>query len=77
MCDSCDKVLHDQPVDIIITELADSSVNFTVRPWCKTEDYWDVYAYVHENIKKAFDKENIGIPFPQMDLHINKMENLS
>ncbi len=72
VCDGCAKIDHTQAVDIIVTELADSSVNFSVRPWTKTEDYWTVYAYMHEEIKKAFDRENIGIPFPQMDVHISK-----
>lgn len=71
VADSCPKILHDQPVDILVSELADSSVNFAVRPWCKTEDYWDVNFYMHENIKKEFDKNNIGIPFPQMDVHMH------
>ena len=66
----CPEIDHDQPVEIFVTALADSSVNFTVRPWCKTEDYWKVHFYMHENVKKAFDKEGIGIPFPQMDVHI-------
>ncbi len=72
VCDTCPHIDHTQSVDIIVTELADSSVNFSVRPWTKTEDYWTVYAYMHEEIKKAFDRENIGIPFPQMDVHISK-----
>lgn len=72
VCDGCPQIDHTQAVDIIVTELADSSVNFSVRPWTKTEDYWTVYAYMHEEIKKAFDRENIGIPFPQMDVHISK-----
>lgn len=76
VADSCPEIIKDKPVDILITELADSSVNFAVRPWCKTEDYWTVYAYMHEQIKKAFDKENIGIPFPQMDLHVKDMAKL-
>ncbi len=72
VADGCQHIDHSQPVDILVTELADSSVNFAVRPWCKTADYWTVYAYMHEHIKKAFDKEGIGIPFPQMDLHLHK-----
>ncbi|MCT4664281.1 MAG: mechanosensitive ion channel [Flavobacteriales bacterium] len=71
VCDSCPEILKDKPVDILVTELADSSVNFSVRPWTKTEDYWTVYAFMHEAIKKEFDKENIGIPFPQMDVHVH------
>ncbi|MEZ5016493.1 MAG: mechanosensitive ion channel [Flavipsychrobacter sp.] len=74
VADGCPEIDHDQPVDIIVTELADSSVNFSVRPWCKTADYWTVYAYMHEHIKKAFDKEGIGIPFPQMDVHLHKKD---
>ena len=53
-----------------MAELADSSVNFTVRPWAKSEHYWDVFFFMHENIKKEFDKAGVGIPFPQMDLHV-------
>lgn len=70
----CPHIDQEQPVDVIVTELADSSVNFAVRPWCKTPDYWTVYAYMHEHIKKAFDKEGIGIPFPQMDVHLHKTD---
>ncbi|MCB0668622.1 MAG: mechanosensitive ion channel [Saprospiraceae bacterium] len=66
----CPQIDHDQPVDILVSELADSSVNFAVRPWCKTEDYWVVYFYMHEHLKKAFDKEGINIPFPQLDVHM-------
>ncbi len=70
VADSCPQVLKEKPVDIFISELADSSVNFAVRPWCKSDYYWDVYFYMHENIKKQMDQSNISIPFPQMDVHI-------
>ncbi len=73
VADSCPQIDHDQPVDIFVSELGDSSVNFAVRPWCKTEDFWDVHFYMHENIKKEFDKADIGIPFPQMDVHVNNV----
>ena len=69
VADSCPQVDHEKPVDIFISELADSSVNFAVRPWCNSDYYWDVYFYMHENIKKSFDKEGVSIPFPQMDVH--------
>lgn len=69
---SCDKIDQSQPVDIFVSELNDSSVDFAVRPWVKTEDYWAVYFYMQENIKKEFDKAGIGIPFPQMDVHLHK-----
>jgi small conductance mechanosensitive channel len=65
-------ILKDPPVDIYVTQLADSSVNFAVRPWCKSEHFWDTYFYMHENIKKAFDKSGVSIPFPQMDVHLTK-----
>ena len=55
---------------IAVSELADSSVNFVVRPWVKTEDYWDVYFDLTEKIKLTFDKEGISIPFPQQDVHL-------
>lgn len=70
VANSCPQIDHEMPVDIFVSELADSSVNFAVRPWCKTEDYWTVYFYMHENIKKEFDKSGVGIPFPQMDVHM-------
>ncbi len=69
---SCKEIDHSQPVDILVSELADSSVNFAVRPWAKTENYWAVHFYMHENIKKEFDKAGVGIPFPQMDVHVHK-----
>jgi small conductance mechanosensitive channel len=69
---SCKEIDQSQPVDIFVSELGDSSVNFAVRPWVKTEDYWTVYFYMQEEIKKAFDKEGVGIPFPQMDVHVKQ-----
>lgn len=73
VCHNCPHILHDQPVDILVSELGDSSVNFAVRPWAKTEDFWAVHFYMHEHIKKAFDARGIGIPFPQMDVHVNQV----
>jgi len=66
---SCPQVIQDKPVDVLVSELADSSVNFAVRPWAKSEHYWDVYFYMHENVKKEMDKAGISIPYPQMDVH--------
>ena len=73
--DSCPQLLKDKTTDIFVSELADSSVNFVVRPWCKSEHYWNVYFYMHENIKKELDKAGIGIPYPQMDVHLNNVSN--
>lgn len=72
VADNCPHIEHSLPVDILVTELAESSVKFAVRPWCKNENYWNVHFYMQENIKKEFDKAGVGIPFPQMDVHISK-----
>ena len=66
------RVLDTPATNIAVSELADSSVNFVVRPWIKTSDYWDVYFALTEKIKTVFDKEGISIPYPQQDLHIIK-----
>ena len=65
-----DKVLSDPAPVIKLHELADNSVNFIVRPWASTADYWDVYWDITKAIKLRFDAEEIGIPYPQRDLHI-------
>ncbi len=57
---------------IAVTELADSSVNFVVRPWVKTADYWKVLFEITETVKLEFDKASISIPYPQMDVHVQK-----
>ena len=57
-----------------VVALADSSVNFVVRPWVKTAEYWDVYFDLLQAIKEELDAEGIEIPFPQMDVHLNKLE---
>jgi small conductance mechanosensitive channel len=67
-----DKVLQAEGIQVAVLELADSSVNFVVRSWVKTPDYWDVYFELTENIKLALDENNIAIPFPQMDVHMQK-----
>ncbi len=65
-----DGVLESPAPEITVSEMADSSVNFAVRPWCAPADYWDVYFGVTEAIKKRFDAEGITIPFPQRDVHM-------
>lgn len=65
-----EKVLQTPAPYVGVLEHADSSVNFAVRPWVHADDYWDVYFYMHEEIKKAFDEDGISIPFPQRDIHI-------
>ncbi|MGV3001263.1 small-conductance mechanosensitive channel MscS [Vibrio sp. E150_018] len=58
-----------------VVALADSSVNFVVRPWVKTAEYWDVYFDLLQAIKEELDAEGIEIPFPQMNVHLNKLED--
>jgi len=64
------KVLKDPEPIIKLHELGDSSVNFVVRPWVSTADYWDVYWDVTREVKIRFDAEGLSIPFPQHDVHI-------
>jgi len=63
-------VLKDPAPVVKVHELADSSVNFVVRPWSKTSDYWAVYWDLTRAVKERFDAESISIPFPQRDVHI-------
>lgn len=67
---SCPQVLEDPEQVVFVSSLGDSSVNFMTRPFCKSEDFRDVTFYMTENVKKEFDKAGIGIPFPQMDVHL-------
>jgi len=67
-----DRVLSDPAPLVAVSELADSSVNFNVRPWCNTSEYWNVYFDIHEKVKLTFDAEGISIPYPQMDIHQDK-----
>ena len=63
-------ILEDPAPTVRMMDRADSSLDFTVRAWCKTEHYWDVYFDLNEQIKKAFDENDIEIPFPQVDVHM-------
>ncbi len=67
-----DRILDDPACTIAVSALADSSVNFVVRPWVKSADYWGVMFDLTEAIKKRFDKEGISFPFPQQDVHLHK-----
>ncbi len=61
-----------KPVQIGVLALADSSVNIAIRPWVSTADYWPLHFDLHERIKMQFDQAGIGIPFPQMDVHLSR-----
>ncbi len=64
-------LVHAEPEPVVkVMELADSSVNLMVRPWCNTSDYWDVYFDLTEQIKKSCDEHGLNIPFPQQDVHL-------
>ncbi len=65
-----DRFLEDPAPTIGVLELGDNSVNFAVRPWVKTEDYWGAYFDVTETVKRRFDEEGISISYPQRDVHL-------
>ena len=67
-----ERILKDPACTIAVAELADSSVNFVIRPWVKTGDYWAVNFDLTEAIKKRFDEVGISIPFPQQDVHVHQ-----
>jgi small conductance mechanosensitive channel len=64
-------VLKEPAPFVGVLALADSSVNFAVRPWVHTADYWPVFFDMNEKMKKRFDAEGITIPFPQRDIHLH------
>jgi small conductance mechanosensitive channel len=66
------KILTDPAPTVQVNELADSSVNFVVRPWVKSDDYWTVYWELTEAMKKKFDENKIEIPYPQRDVHLHQ-----
>jgi small conductance mechanosensitive channel len=69
-----DRILEEPAPKIAVQALADSSVNFVVRPWVKSADYWNVFFDTQEKIKKRFDKEGITIPFPHRQVYVRKEE---
>ena len=70
LVDADERILKDPECLIAVAELADSSVNFYLRPWVASGDYWTVRFDLIENIKKTFDQQGVQIPFPQRDVHI-------
>ena len=73
--ESHEKVLTEPAPNIRLHTLGDSSVNFVVRPWTKTPDYWEVYWDITREVKMRFDREGISIPFPQRDVHFYKQDS--
>jgi small conductance mechanosensitive channel len=70
-----ERVLKDPDVTVGVSELADNSVNFVVRPWVKSSDYWPTYFDLLQKIKVELDEAGIEIPYPQLSIHVNKEEN--
>lgn len=75
--DADDRILTAEQTLIAVSQLGDSSVNFNVRPWVATDDYWGVFYDLTENIKKAFDANDISIPFPQIDINRGGADQVS
>jgi small conductance mechanosensitive channel len=73
--ESHEKVLAEPEPNIRLHKLGESSVNFVVRPWTATADYWEVYWYITREVKLRFDREGISIPFPQRDVHIHQQSS--
>jgi small conductance mechanosensitive channel len=71
LVDADDRILKDPAPFIAVSELADSSVNFVVRLWVNSTDYWGVHFDMIEAVKKEFDRRNISIPYPQQDVHMH------
>ena len=72
LCDEDERILKDPEVFIALSALADSSVNFVVRAWVNAEDYWAVHFDLNKKVYNTFPKEGLSIPFPQMDVHLDK-----
>ncbi len=65
-------VMQDEPIDVFVDELADSSINMGLRVWVKNADYWTTKWRLQERIKNAFDEHNISIPFPQVEINMKQ-----
>lgn len=66
----CPYIIEEPAQGVVVAEWGDSSVNLATRPFVKSENYWAAFFYMQEHVKKEFDKEGIGIPYPTMDLHV-------
>lgn len=72
-----DRIMHAKGVTVRLNEMAPSSLNFVTRSWTTNAEYWDVYFDLMENFKRALDANHIGIPYPQMDVHLYRTEDAS
>ncbi len=67
-----ERILKDPAPQVVVVELAGSRVNFNVRPWCATGDYWGVFFDFQKAIKQRLDNEGVSIPFPQQDVYMHQ-----
>ena len=72
LCDDDERILKEPPTFVALSALADSSVDFVVRAWVKSPDYWAVFFDMNAKIYKTFQIEGLDVPFPQMDVHIHQ-----
>jgi len=72
---NCPWILDTPKQGVVVAELGDSSLNLATRPFVKSENYWDAFFYMQENVKKEFDKAGIGIPYPTMDVNVVTSNN--
>lgn len=72
-----ERILKDPAPMVVVAELGDSSVNFNVRPWAKTSDFWGVFFDFQKAIKQRLDKEGVSIPFPQQDVHMHQVSDFA
>ncbi|MCH8557061.1 MAG: mechanosensitive ion channel [Balneolia bacterium] len=70
-----ERILKDPAPFIAVKELGDSSVDFTVRAWVNSPDFWGVFFRMNEEVYKTFDKEGLSIPFPQRDVHLHQVKD--
>lgn len=73
--DNDERILKEPETEYLVEGLSDSSVDLKVRAWTNTDEFWPLYFDVHEEVKKAFDREGINIPFPQRDVHLYQHAN--
>ena len=76
MADADVRIQKDPELFVAVSELADSSVNFTVRAGVNAADYWPVYFDMNESIYKEFNRAGLNIPYPQMDVHLMSSERM-
>ncbi len=76
IADDHELIFNDPPPQTVLAEHGDSALIFYFRVWCYAENYWPLYFELHEKVKVAFDKEGINIPYPQMDVHMQKSSSI-